>query len=510
MTLRDYWRVVLRRKWLVVAAIVFTVGPAVGLTALQDPVYQSSGDVLVDTSSRDTLFGSGSGTYVDPDRKIQNQISVLQSREVYDRARTMLGITAFPPGPSGAASNVNDLVRVSVRSSEPAFAAQLVDTYMAAFAEVAKERAVSSLDAAAAELQTTVEQLQTQIDAIDDAMAETDTDDDTRREADRRVLIDQQAGFKQTLSQIQVDAALETGGVQIVRPAFVPIDPVEPNPTRTAMLAAVVGLLLGLGAAFLLDYLDDSISGPDDLTKLGRDLPVLAIVPSDASPDHRPISMSRPDAHSVESYRTLRTNVQFLGLERDVKVVQVTSAGPGEGKTTTATNLAVVLAQTGASVVLVDGDLRKPRIHRVFATDGSYGLTNNLVGESIEMTLTPIDPHLSLIASGRVPPNPSEMLAGRKMASLIEQLKARFDYVIVDSAPVLSVSDAVALSQHADGLIVVLHAGHTSAPQVRKALDALEQVDAPVLGIVLNRADAKYLPDAEAYQYGYTDQASKR
>jgi len=503
MTLRDYWRVVIRRKWLIVAAMVATVVPAVALTALQDPLYESSGDVLIDTSSKTTIFGSGSGAYVDPDRAIQNQISLLQSNLVYERMRSNLGIDSFPPSAAGYASEFNDLVSVYVQSGDPATAAVLVDAYMEAFAQVAKERAVGSLDNAATELQLKITDLQTQIDRIDAAIAESDTDEDTARESDRRVLVDQQAGFKQTLSQLQVDAALETGGVQVVRLAFVPVDPIEPRPTRTAALALVVGLLLGLGAAFLRDYLDDSIEAPDDLAKLGRELPILSLVPVEAAPDHRPISMSQPDARSVEGYRTLRTNVQFLGIEREVKVVQITSSIAGEGKTTTASNLAVVLAQTGATVVLVDADLRKPQVHRVFATDASMGLTNNLVGEDLDMTITPVVGTLSVISSGRIPPNPSEMLSGRTMAHLVAQLKTRFDYVIVDSAPVLAVSDAVALSRHVDGVVLVVQAGRTSAPQVRSTLDALDQVGAPILGVVLNRADNKHLPDADSYAFGY-------
>ena len=509
MTLRDYWGVAWRRKWVIVAAIITTVAPAVVLSSMQPPVYVSSGDVLIDTSSRDTIFGSGAGGYIDPDRVLQNQISLLQSAEVATRTQERLGIADGFPFVTGFAPQYNDLVQVSVQSGDPATAAILVDAYMESFAEVARERAVGRLDDAAAELQLKISDLELQIDALDDQLTGTELADQ-RLEADRRVLVDQQAGFKQTLSQIQVDAALETGGVQVVRPAFVPVEPTEPNPTRTAMLAVVVGLLLGLGAAFLIDHLDDSVRSPEDVSKIGRDLPVLSIVPTDPPPDDRPIALSKPDDPAIEAYRTLRTNIQFLGLERDMKVVQLTSAVPGEGKTTTASNLAVVLAQTGASVVVVDGDLRKPRIHRVFTTDGTLGLTNNLVGDPVDLTLTPIAPNLWVIPSGRVPPNPSEMLASRHMAALVAELKARFDYVIIDSAPCLSVSDAVALSQHVDGVVAVVHAGRTSAPQVRKALASLEQVGAPLLGIVLNRAAAKYAAtDGGDYQYGYVEPASR-
>jgi succinoglycan biosynthesis transport protein ExoP len=262
-----------------------------------------------------------------------------------------------------------------------------------------------------------------------------------------------------------------------------------------------VGLLLGVGAAFLIDFLDDSIRTAADVDKVGVGMPVLAVVPVDPPSGTLPVALSRNHEASVEAYRALRTNVQFLGLDRKVQVIQVTSAMAGEGKTTTAANLAIVLAQTGNSVVLVDADLRRPRVHRVFGIDGVLGLTNNLVGESIDMTLHSYAPELSLIVSGVVPPNPSEMLSGKRMGGFIAELKSRFDYVVIDSAPTLAVSDAVALSQHVDGVLMVVQAGRTTAPQLHRALATLEQVSAPLLGLVLNRAKHRR---RDEYLYAYT------
>ena len=203
--------------------------------------------------------------------------------------------------------------------------------------------------------------MQTQIDALPPDAAERDT------------LIAQQAAFNERLDQLQIDAALTTGGASVVQPADLPTDPVEPQPLRTAVLAAFVGLLLGLGAAFLVDYLDDSLRRPEDVEAL-TSVPVLAVVPVEPPPDNRPIALSEPHEFAVEVYRGLRTSVQFLGLDRKLRVIQVTSSLPGEGKTTTATNLAVVLAQAGHQVAIVDADLRKPRIHEVFSVPNRPGL----------------------------------------------------------------------------------------------------------------------------------------
>jgi capsular exopolysaccharide synthesis family protein len=275
------------------------------------------------------------------------------------------------------------------------------------------------------------------------------------------------------------------------------------------MLAAVVGLLLGLGAAFLIDHLDDSIRNAEDLARLGPDVPVLAMVPNLSGRDNRPLAMSDPENPAVESYRNLRTNVQFLGIERQMRSIQVTSTRPGEGKTTTAANLAVVLSQTGANVVLVDADLRKPDLHRMFAVDGSNGLTNNLAGDPMELTIQRITDQLWVIVGGPVPPNPSELLSGRRMDAFAEELSRRFDYVIIDSAPLLAVSDAAALSRHVDGVLLVAQAKRVSLPQLREGLATLDRVGAPLLGIVLNRAKIDSKVTGE-YEYGTSSTKKRR
>ncbi|MGK0276694.1 MAG: succinoglycan biosynthesis transport protein ExoP, partial [Ilumatobacter sp.] len=209
------------------------------------------------------------------------------------------------------------------------------------------------------------------------------------------------------------------------------------------------------------------------------------------------------DHASVEAYRGLRTNLQFLGLDRPISVVQVTSSLAGEGKTTTAVNLAVVLAQAGHRVALVDADLRRPRIHDVFAVSQSPGFTDLLLGEKPAMVVNhiPVDggTRMSLFTSGAVPANPSEMLTGRRTRELLAEMGAHYDYVIVDSAPVLPVSDSVALAGAVDGMFVVAQAGRVTEPQVVETVERLGRVSAPILGLVLNQASGNR---SEVYSYG--------
>jgi polysaccharide biosynthesis transport protein len=497
-TLRQHWRIVARRKWIVIAALVVTIVPAMVYTILQDPVYQGSADMLIRSQPDESLFGSGNRVYVDPDRVVQNEISVLEGKVVYAKVIENLGLEAAPPEVNGRSHDFTDLITVEVESGDPETATVLANAYVDAYIDVKREQSVAGLEAASKELETQITRIQLQIEEIDGQIARSANDDDSVAEAQRRGLVDQQLRFRDTYDQLQIDAALSSGSAELVRPAEVPVQPIAPRPTRTALLAITVGLLIGLAGAWLIDHLDDSIGSPEDLSKLGSDVPLLAVLPIENPPDHRPISLSNPELNAVEPYRALLANVQFLEVGRPMRVIQVTSSLPGEGKTTTATNLAVVLAQTGVSVLVVDADLRKPRVQRAFGVDGTLGLTNNLVGETIEITIQPLSEHLSVLSSGPVPPNPSEMLSSQGMISLIDGLRQRFDYVILDSPPTLSVSDAVALSRHVDGVLVVIQAGRASLPHVAQTLRSLEQVGAPVIGFVLNKA-----PRNVKFAYGY-------
>lgn len=509
LSLRDYWRIVLRRKWIVVAAVVACMAGALGLTALQDPVYEAQARMAVRTLPGDSIFGSDYLGYVDPERAIDTEIEVLQSDLVYQRVKENLGLTTDPPGAAGSAVGATDVVAVSVRSGNPATAQALADAYVRAYIDVKREQTVAGLTAASAELDSQIASLQSQIQALDGQIGEAPANEReqlTRELADQRAaLVDQQATFKQRLNQMQVDAALSTGGAQLVQPASLPSDPVEPTPVRTAILALVVALLLGLGAAFLVDYADDSVRGTSELERAAGGVPVLSVVPTDPPPDNRPISISRPNDFAVEAYRTLRTNLQFLALERPLKVIQVTSAMSGEGKSTTASNLAVVLAQAGRRVALVDADLRRPRLHEVFAIDGSRGLTDALLGEHIELLIHELPMGAGTIAvlpAGRVPANPSELLGGGRMRALLRSLAEHYDTVVVDSAPILPVTDSVVLSGAVDALVLVAQAGRTSTKQVAEMTSRLNRVSAPVVGAVMNRVAERRLRSGE-YGYGY-------
>ena len=487
MTLRDYVRVVVQRKWIVIASVLICTLVAVVLTALQTPIYSTSSDVLVQPRGQDGLFETQ--VVNNSDRTIATEIQVIEGEVVRQRVQDNLGLTMSPPDASASVVGQTDVISIAVRDSNAQNSQTLADAYAVAYIEVRREQAVDQLLAASAEVQTAIDGLQTQLDEIDE--------EDPRRVG----LVAQIANFNITLDQLRVDAALRTGGAAIIKSAELPTDPVEPTPLRTVMLAAIVGLLLGLGAAFLVDYLDDKVRDEDQLAGL-VDRPVLAVVPVDPPPDPRPIAISEPGHVAVEAYRGLRTNLAFLGLDRAIKVIQLTSSMAGEGKTTTSANLAVVLAQAGHRVALVDADLRRPRIHEVFGLPQTPGFIDMLLGEDAKNAVNHVDiegNRLSVYTSGSVPSNPSEMLSGRRVRQLLNEMGGHYDYVIVDSAPILPVSDSVALAGAVDGVLVVVHAGRITTDEVVETVERLDRISAPILGLVLNQANQS---SVGGYAYG--------
>ena len=488
MTLRDYGRVVWRRKWIVSAAMLTALIGALAMSYLQDPIYAAEAKMLVEPRSGDAVFTQDQELNVaNLERAIETEIGVLEGERVRERVQLDLGLDELPPEVNATTVGSTDIVAVTVRSGDPRVAQVLTDAYIEAYISTRQEQAIESLADAGEQLQFTVDELQGQIDSMDPSSPQ------------RQSLIAQQATFNERLDQLQIDAALTTGGASVVQSADLPTDPVEPQPLRTAALAAVVGLLLGLGAAFLVDYLDDSLRRTEDIEAM-TGLPVLAVVPVEPPPDNRPIALSEPNEFAVEVYRGLRTSVQFLGLDKPLRVIQVTSSLAGEGKTTTAANLAVVLGQAGFQVALIDADLRRPRMHEVFDVALRPGLTETLVAnESVDMAVNHLD-RLHVVTAGTKAPNPSEMLSSARFAALVKDLASRYHYVVIDSAPVLPVADSLALSRVVDGVLMVAQSNRTSRRTLTKGLSQLEQVGAPVIGLVLNRAADR---SSQGYGYGY-------
>jgi succinoglycan biosynthesis transport protein ExoP len=258
------------------------------------------------------------------------------------------------------------------------------------------------------------------------------------------------------------------------------------------LLAAAVGFTLALGAALLLEYLDDTVKSPEDLGE-AADLITLGSIARLNGKDYKGklISSHSPFSPSVEAYRLVRTNIQFMSVDQPARSVLVTSASPGEGKSVTAVNLGVTMAQANLRTILVDTDLRMPAIHKILQIPNAGGLTDLLRAPELKtddyLRNTGIE-NLQVITSGPLPPNSSEMLGSQRMAELIQRLEKSADIVIFDSPPVLAVTDAAVLSQRVDGVVLVVQSGRTRRVAVKQAAGRLRQIGAHLLGAVLNRA----------------------
>lgn len=329
----------------------------------------------------------------------------------------------------------------------------------------------------------------------------------------------QAAGIAQAVanSLIKVVDSLEKpndGGpspvrVSVVAPAIAPLQPSAPNTKINLALGLVAGLTVGMGFALLRSTLDTRVRGERDLEQI-TNAPVLGRINFDQDAIKNPlITQVSSQSPRAESFRQLRTNLQFAHVSHKSKTVLVTSPLPGEGKSTTATNLALAMAEAGQSVALVDADLRRPMVASYLGLESSAGLTTALVGSAnVNDLLQPWGANeLHVLTSGQIPPNPSELLGSEAMKQLITTLESQFDSVVIDAPPLLPVTDAAVLAQQVGGVILVVGCHKARQPEVEKSLAALELVEADVLGVVLNRLRIKG-PDAQAYDYySYTSTA---
>lgn len=324
-------------------------------------------------------------------------------------------------------------------------------------------------------------------------------------------------GLLEKLKEAGVSAGLRSNNFRIVDVARVPNAPIEPNIPRNLSFAFMLGLTSGVGLAFLLEGLDNTVRTTEQAQMISG-LPPLGMIPlgsrsarEGANAKRLVIATSkeavelitqvRPQSQMAESYRALRTSLLLSNLGAPPKVIMVTSALPQEGKTTTSINCAVVLAQKGIRVLLIDADLRRPSIHKTLGMGPRSGLSNVLTGSAtLEQAITrsPVLPNLNILPAGTPPPNPAELLASSNMRDVLEELRGQYDHIVVDTPPTLSVTDAVVLSPRADAIVLVIRSGQTTKQALRRSRDILTQVNAKVSGVLLNAVD---LSSPDYYYY---------
>ena len=294
----------------------------------------------------------------------------------------------------------------------------------------------------------------------------------------------------------------ETVTATIIRPAATPSSPTTPKAAQNLALGLLLGLMLGVGQALLRDTLNTVVRSEHDIARV-TERPVIGSIMLDQSLVDGPRTViASPRSLRAESYRRLRTNLQFLGLEDGRRAIVVTSTVSGEGKTTTAINVATTMAAAGERVLLIDADLRRPRIADQLGLEGAAGLTTVLIGQAaLDDVVQPQgDSGLDVLASGPIPPNPSELLGFPEMKALLDEATHRYDIVILDTPPLLPVTDAAILSHVTSGALIVVGSRVVRRPELASALESLDHVDTRVLGLVLNKVQKQ---DEDHYGYGY-------
>ncbi|HIO92644.1 MAG TPA: polysaccharide biosynthesis tyrosine autokinase [Leucothrix mucor] len=311
------------------------------------------------------------------------------------------------------------------------------------------------------------------------------------------------------LKQVNIAGNVDSNNISIIDKAGIPYKKFKPNFKTNIAFGLLLGLLLGMAAAFLREFMDDSVKNPDELERL-TGLPVLGMLPAQASKSPRTVALqtfNEPKSPLAEAIRSLRTSLRFSTQEGAPKSMFITSSAAGEGKSTVALNLATAYAQAGNRILLIDADLRNPTLHKLFRLENYRGLTNYLAGggSSSDIYHPTMIKNLDVITSGPIPPDPVELLSGKRMGTLLSNSSADFDYIIIDGPPVLGLADALVISGLCDATILTVEAGKTRKVTLMKSLKRLERAHSNLVGLLFTRVDRSVDSDYhEDYHYPYT------
>lgn len=510
-SLSSYLAVLSRRKWIVIACALIVPITAYLVSTTQTKIYESTAEVYVNKSDiGSALTGiENQSLFIDEDRAAETQVNLASVPEVAKLALKNSGITDLTPDDvlaetSVSSKGLSDIIEIAVDDPDPALARKLASAYALAFTQYRGQLDGAAITTARREVDRKLKQLEDE--------GKTDTK-----------LYDSLSESEQQLATLET---LKTSRTSVVRDAEEAVQ-IAPTPVRNAILGLVLGLVLGVGLAFALDALDTRVRSTSEIADL-LGMTLLARLPEppkDIARSDELVMHARPQGTQAEAFRMLRTNLEFARLEgTDVRTILVTSAVEEEGKSTTASNLAIAMARSGSRVALVDLDLRRPYLHRFFDLIHAKGVTDVALGQSsVEGALATIDTGAGLLLangigpeenanhgvlhvmpSGPLPPDPGEFAGTVRLAKILADLRATHDIVIIDSPPILRVGDAMAMSAQTDGIVVVTRLKVVRRPILRELRRVLDTTPVPKLGFVVTGGDDDDpYGSAYGYRYGY-------
>ena len=503
--LRVYIQILQRWLWLIIlCTIIAAISAYVVSAKLMHPIYRAETVLMVQPS------GGSSGTIQYQDILLGERIAktyaeIIKSKALLEKLLTKLGyppeLEKLPFSVSVQVVRDTQLIKIGVESEDPELAANAANSLAQIFIEDRAEKQAERFSNLRASIEAQIAQLEEEMRKIAERK-NASYNQDLVRTLDQQLisLQDMRTRLLAQLYELRLTEARYADVITQVEKAEVPERPVKPRKLLNTVMAGILGAMVAIMAAFAAEYLDTTIKRPEQIEETVG-LPVLgSIFEFEPNPDkdkNPSIAMEHPRSPAAESFRVLRSNLEFISVDNPVRVLGITSSSPEEGKTFVALNLALAIAQGGKRVILVDSDLRRPQVHKILGFPQSPGLSEALIDKAYLKGFG--NKNFMVLTSGRSAPNPADLLASQQMGKLIAKLKEMADLVILDTPPILSCADAVSLGKWVDGFLIVAKWGKTDRSAFAQAVNLARQSGLKVLGAVLN----KVKPQSRGYYYHY-------
>jgi len=501
--LREYLEVLRRRKITVLLVTGLLIALGLAQSFRQTPVYEAESRLLIKPLPSN------------PYPNVDTESEVVASLPVAALVRDEVGLAQSPDslldGLTVTSTVDTEVATISYQSPEPEIAQRVANSFAQSYIDYRRDQEQKSIRSARESIEQRIGAVREDLRdvATDITKAETGGQESlvTTLETERSALIARLGLLEQQLDDVSPDSPSSVESGEVLELAALPTSPASPDHSKNGVLAGIIGLVLGVGTAFVRERLDDRFRGRDDVEAV-LNAPVLATVQryQQLRGSHPLVLLAEPEGSSSEAYRSLRTTLKFVSAQRGVESILITSPSQGEGKTVTTANLGIALAQAGSRVIMVSADLRRPTLESYFGIPNRLGLTSWLLGEEPYwqplLLEVPDLPNIRVLPSGPVPANPAELLDSPLFAKLVRELEQNSDMVLLDSAPTLPVADPSIIATRVGGVVVVLDAGSTPRSAGAHAHEQLVRVGANLLGTVLNRFD----PSSPLYSSYYSSQ----